>query len=38
MPKEDAGDGLTLEEEVDAASIFDPLKPDSKAALRQILP
>ena len=27
--KEDAGDGLTLEEELDAASVFDPLKPDS---------
>ena len=29
-PKEDAGDGLTLEEELDAASVFDPLKPDSQ--------
>ena len=24
MPKEDAGGGLTLEEELDAASVFDP--------------
>ena len=30
MPKEDAGNGLTLEEELDAASVFDPLKPDSQ--------
>ena len=30
MPKEDAGDGLTLEEELDAASVFNPLKPDSQ--------
>ena len=29
MPKEDASDGLMLEEELDAASVFDPLKPDS---------
>ena len=28
-PKEDAGDGLMLEGELDAASVFDPLKPDS---------
>ena len=26
MPKEDAGGGLTLEEELDAASVFDPLQ------------
>ena len=31
-PKEDAGDDLTLEEELDAASIFDPLKPDSQSS------
>ena len=31
-PKEDAGDGLMLEEELDAASIFDPLKPDSQSS------
>ena len=31
-PKEDAGDGLTLEEELDAASVFDPLKPDSQSS------
>ena len=31
-PKEDTGDGLTLEEELDAASIFDPLKPDSQSS------
>ena len=31
VPKEDAGDGLTLEEELDAASVFDPLKPDSQS-------
>ena len=31
-PKEDAGDGLTLEEELDVASIFDPLKPDSQSS------
>ena len=30
VPKEDAGNGLTLEEELDAASVFDPLKPDSQ--------
>ena len=30
VPKEDAGDGLTLEEELDAASVFNPLKPDSQ--------
>ena len=29
VPKEDASDGLTLEEELDAASVFNPLKPDS---------
>ena len=32
MPKEDAGNGLTLEEELDAASVFDPLKPDSQSS------
>ena len=32
VPKEDAGDGLTLEEELDAASVFDPLKPDSQSS------
>ena len=32
MPKEDAGDDLTLEEELDTASIFDPLKPDSQSS------
>ena len=32
MPKEDAGDGLMLEEELDAASIFNPLKPDSQSS------
>ena len=31
-PKEDAGDGLTLEEELDVASVFDPLKPDSQSS------
>ena len=31
-PKEDAGNGLTLEEELDAASVFDPLKPDSQSS------
>ena len=31
-PKEDTGDRLTLEEELDAASIFDPLKPDSQSS------
>ena len=31
-PKEDAGDGLMLEEELDAASVFDPLKPDSQSS------
>ena len=31
-PKKDAGDGLTLEEELDVASIFDPLKPDSQSS------
>ena len=31
-PKEDTGDGLMLEEELDAASIFDPLKPDSQSS------
>ena len=30
VPKEDAGDGLMLEDELDAASVFDPLKPDSQ--------
>ena len=29
-PKEDVSDGLTLEEELDVASVFDPLKPDSQ--------
>ena len=29
-PKEDVGNGLMLEEELDAASVFDPLKPDSQ--------
>ena len=29
-PKEDASNGLTLEEELDVASLFDPLKPDSQ--------
>ena len=32
MPKEDASDGLTLEEELDAASIFNPLKTDSQSS------
>ena len=32
VPKEDAGNGLTLEEELDAASVFDPLKPDSQSS------
>ena len=32
MPKEDAGDGLTLEEELDVASLFDSLKPDSQSS------
>ena len=31
-PKEDAGNGLTLEEELDVASVFDPLKPDSQSS------
>ena len=31
-PKEDAGNDLTLEEELDAASVFDPLKPDSQSS------
>ena len=31
-PKEDAGDDLTLEEELDVASVFDPLKPDSQSS------
>ena len=31
-PKENAGNGLMLEEELDAASIFDPLKPDSQSS------
>ena len=30
IPKEDAGDGLMLEEELDAASVFNPLKTDSQ--------
>ena len=32
VPKEDAGDGLMLEEELDPASIFDPLRPDSQSS------
>ena len=32
VAKEDAGDGLMLEEELDAASVFDPLKPDSQSS------
>ena len=32
VPKEDAGDGLMLEEELDAASVFDPLKPDFQSS------
>ena len=32
MPKEDAGDGLMLEEELDATPVFDPLKPDSQSS------
>ena len=32
VPKEDAGNSLTLEEELDAASVFDPLKPDSQSS------
>ena len=32
VPKEDNGDGLMLEEELDAASIFNPLKPDSQSS------
>ena len=32
VPKEDAGDGLTLEEELDASSVFDSLKPDSQSS------
>ena len=31
-PKEDAGNSLMLEEELDAASIFNPLKPDSQSS------
>ena len=31
-PKEDASNDLTLEEELDAASVFDPLKPDSQSS------
>ena len=31
-PKEGTGNGLTLEEELDAASVFDPLKPDSQSS------
>ena len=30
VPKEDNGDGLTLEEKLDVASVFDPLKLDSQ--------
>ena len=30
VSKEDTGAGLMLEEELDAASVFDPLKPDSQ--------
>ena len=32
VPKEDAGNGLTLEEELDVASVFDPPKPDSQSS------
>ena len=32
VPKEDAGDGLMLEEELDVASVFNPLKPDSQSS------
>ena len=32
VPKEDASDGLMLEEELDAASVFDPLKPDFQSS------
>ena len=32
MPKQDTSDGLTLEEELDAASVFNPLKPDSQSS------
>ena len=31
-PKEDTGNGLMLEEELDAASIFNPQKPDSQSS------
>ena len=31
-PKEDTGEGLTLEEELDVASVFDPLKADSQSS------
>ena len=32
VPKEDTGGGLMLEEELDVASVFDPLKPDSQSS------
>ena len=32
VPKEDTVYGLTLEEELDVASVFDPLKPDSQSS------
>ena len=32
VPKEDASDSLTLEEELDVTSVFDPLKPDSQSS------
>ena len=32
MPKEDAGGGLMLEEELDAASVFDPLQLASQSS------
>ena len=31
-PKEDANNGLMLEEKLDATSVFDPLKPDSQSS------
>ena len=31
-PKEDTSNGLTLEEELDVASVFDPVKPDSQSS------
>ena len=31
-PKEDADDGLILDEELDVASVFNPLKPDSQSS------